>query len=85
MGDRGGGGEKGGGGVLKFVKCLQIIFVFKQKIYCSFLPIEGVGGHTIGHIIGLNVLKSSPCYFQLALNFLCEKNCGSMNIGSWLA
>ena len=29
--------------------------------------------------------KQSPCYFQLALNFLCEKNCGLMNKASWLA
>ena len=53
----GGGGE---GGVLKFVKCLQIFFVFKKEIYCSFLQMEGVGGHTIGHIIGLNILKLQP-------------------------
>ena len=32
-------------------------FVFKQKIYCSFLQMEGAGGDTIGHIIGLNILK----------------------------
>ena len=25
------------------------------------------------------------CYFQLALNFSCEENCGLMNIASWLA
>ena len=35
-------------------------FVFKQKICCSFLQMEGVGGHTIGHIIGLNILKLQP-------------------------
>ena len=46
--------------LIKFVKCLQIFFVFKQKICCSFLQMEGVGGHTIGHIIGLNILKLQP-------------------------
>ena len=46
--------------VLKFVKCLQTFFVFKQKIYCSFLQMEEVGGHTTGHIIGLNILKLQP-------------------------
>ena len=44
-------------GVLKFVKCLKVFFVFKKKIYCSFLQMERVGGHTIGYIIGLNILK----------------------------
>ena len=38
-------------GVLKFVTYLQILFVFKQKIYCSFLQMEGVGGHAIGHFL----------------------------------
>ena len=90
---------------------------------------KGFGGHTIGHITGLNILKlqliqlleavvssqtssqtHSVCYreqpptpssptplttkpkqspvqfkVQLAINFLCKKNCGSMNIASWLA
>ena len=54
---------EGGGGVgvvLKFAKCLQIFFVFKQKIYCPFLQMERVGGHTTGQIIGLNILKLQP-------------------------
>ena len=53
----------GGGGVgrvLNFVKCLQFFFVFKQNSYCSILQMEGVGGHTIGHIISLNILKLQP-------------------------
>ena len=29
--------------------------------------------------------KQGRCYFHLALNFLCEKKCGLMNIASWLA
>ena len=37
--------------VLKFVKCLQFFFAFQQKIYCSILQMEGVGGHTIGYIV----------------------------------
>ena len=37
-----------------------IFFVFKQKIYCSFLQMERVGGHTIGHIIGLNISELQP-------------------------
>ena len=42
--------------ILKFVKCLQMqIFLF-LKIYCSFLQMEGVGGHTTG----LNILKLQP-------------------------
>ena len=28
---------RGGGEVLKFVKCLQILLLLKQQIYCSFL------------------------------------------------
>ena len=48
--------------VLKFAKCLQIFFVFKQKnkrsiVHFCFLQMEGVGGHTIGHTINLNILK----------------------------
>ena len=35
-------------------------FFFKQKNYCSFLQMEGVGDHTVGHIIGLNILKLEP-------------------------
>ena len=46
--------------VLKFVKCLQNFLVFKQKIYCLLLQMEGVGGHTIGYISSLNILKLQP-------------------------
>ena len=35
-------------------------FVFKQNIYCSSLQMEGVRGDTVGHIIGLNILKLQP-------------------------
>ena len=50
-------GVGGGWSVLKF-KVFSIFF--KQKIYCSFLQMDGVGSHTIGHIIGLNILKLQP-------------------------
>ena len=50
----------GGREVLKCAKCLQIFFAFKQKIYCSFLQMEGVGVQAIGHMIGLNILKLQP-------------------------
>ena len=49
-------GGKGGGvdWVLKVVTCLQIFFVFKQKVYClvPFFQMErGVGGHTVSHFL----------------------------------
>ena len=47
-------------GVLKSIKCLQIFFVFKQKIYYSLVQMEWVGDHTISHIIGLNIFKLQP-------------------------
>ena len=52
----------GGGGDLKIcqVFAYAYFFIFKQKIFCSFLQIEGVGVHTIGHINGLNILKLQP-------------------------
>ena len=49
--------EKGG---IKICQVFAYFFVFKQKIYSSFLQMEEVGGYTIGHIIGLNVLKAQP-------------------------
>ena len=52
--ERGGGG--GVGGDLKICQ----VFVFKQKIYCLFLQMERVGGHTTDQIIGLNILKLQP-------------------------
>ena len=50
-------------GDLKIFQVFADFFVFKQKIYCSFLQMERVGARTIGHIIGLNILKLQP--FQL--------------------
>ena len=47
-------------GGLKICQVLADFFVFKQKIYCPFLQMEGVGGHTIGHTIGLNILNLQP-------------------------
>ena len=50
----------GAGGGLKICQVFADFFVFKQKIYRSFLQMEGVGCHTIGHIIGLNILNLQP-------------------------
>ena len=61
--------QKWSEGVLKFAKCLQIFFVFKQKIYCSFLQMEGIRGHRIGHIIGLTILKFQPAQLLEAVVF----------------
>ena len=41
--------EVGWGG-LKIRHVFANFFVFKQKIHCSFLQMDGVGGHTNGHI-----------------------------------
>ena len=56
----GGGTWEAGVGVdwvLQFVTCLQIFFVFKQKVYClfPFFQMErGVAGHTVSHFfVGL--------------------------------
>ena len=48
--------------VSKFVECfqMQILLFSNKRSHCSFLQMQGVGGHTIGHIIGLNILKLQP-------------------------
>ena len=44
----------------KICQVFTDFFVFKQKIYCSFSQMEGVGGHKIGQTISLNILKLQP-------------------------
>ena len=43
--------QKWDGGGLKICQVFADFLVFKQKIYCSFLQMEGIGGHAIGHIL----------------------------------
>ena len=46
---------KGGGWVLNFVTCLQIFFLKKPEIHCSFLQMEGVEEVTkIGHFLWIS-------------------------------
>ena len=46
------------GGGLKICQVFAVcFFFFGRKMYCSILLMEGVGADTIGHIIGLNILK----------------------------
>ena len=46
-----GGVEGEGGGFNICHMSAPDYFVFKQKIYCSFLWMEGVEGHKIGHFL----------------------------------
>ena len=66
--------------ILKFVTRLQILLVFKQKIYCSFLQMEGVGGHTILIIFCGRHERITPKWFKITTNSVTRGSSFFFNI-----